>query len=70
MEYHALPVGVDGGMTPSKHLSQETTFEGSPTGALCCAQCRATFVYEKDPGGDIWKEPRFCPECGRRNADG
>jgi hypothetical protein len=53
---------------PSKHLSAETAFACDATGTMSCEQCGAEFVYEKEPGGDIFEEPKFCPECGRRNA--
>lgn len=53
----------------SKHLSEETAFtRNRMTFGLTCDRCKASFIYEKEPGGDLREEPKFCPECGRRNT--
>lgn len=54
----------------SKHLTQETTFQRVEAIAFICAQCKEEFCYENDPAGEaVPVEPKFCPECGRRNAN-
>ena len=61
---------------PSKRLAEETKIEKVAVTSrecafpkFCCSACGHEFVYEGDGADDAGAfAPKFCPDCGRRNA--